>query len=180
MQTSPLHRSIFSVIAAFSFATPMLAHAELFPAGMLGMHLGQTRVEALTALVNAGVTPDLEKAQCSETVPEKNKGVANRICKLTILPGSTYHGLPLNKVSFLLQDEAIVLIGLDAGASAISYSAILSTYRNTLGEPTKETPDARAFWKESASDEEGKKSTQLRIYSDTQNALIVYSFDNVQ
>jgi hypothetical protein len=180
MILSTFRRAIFSAVAALSMSTPLLAHAELFPEGILGMHLGQTRVEALTALVNAGVTPDLEKAQCSENIPEKNKAVANRICKLTIEPGSTYQGLPVNKVSFLFQDEGIVLIGMDVGATALSYPALRSTYGNLLGEPKRETPDTQATWRETAPVEVGKKNTQLRLYADKQNALIVYSFDTVQ
>lgn len=145
----------------------------------MGLKLGQTRVEAMTALVEAGVVPDLEKAQCSDKVPDKNKAVANRICKLTIQPGSQYAGLAIDKVTFFYQDETIVLVGLYVSAPANSYEALRSTFHARWGDAVKETAGASASWKEPAS-LESPRSTQVNLWADTTNAFMVYSYSDVQ
>lgn len=171
--------SIFLVFAALYIASPSLAHAELFPDGLLGMRLGQTRVEALTALVNEGAVPDLEKTQCSGAVPERNRAVANRICKLSIQPGSTYMGLPLNKVSFLFQDEAIVLIGLDVGAAENTFSKLRGAYQARWGEALENAPKKSVRWSAAARPGE-VKGTSVGLFMDTRHAFVVYSFDDVR
>lgn len=171
---------IRAVITAIALSAPAAAQAEMFPEGILGMKLGQTRVEALTALVDAGGVPELEKAQCSDKVPEKNRLVANRICKLTLQPGTIqYQGFSVEKVTFLFQDEAIVLIGVYLSSPAGCFSALRTSYGELWGEPSKETARANASWKETIIGEPEPKA-QVQLFADAANAFVVYSLGTVQ
>lgn len=160
-------------------SVPLAAKAELFAEGLMGVKLRQTRVEAMTALVEAGVVPDLEKAQCSDKVPDKNKTVANRICKLTLQPGSQYAGLALDKVTFLYQDETIVLMGFYVSSPTNSYGALRSTFQARWGDAAKEKEGASAIWQEPAT-AEAPRATQVHLWADTANAFMVYSYADVQ
>jgi hypothetical protein len=179
MKNLQVRPTVLAVTAALLLSAPFAAKAELFSEGLLGLKLGQTRVEAMTTLVNAGVVPDVEKAQCSEKVPEKNKAVANRICKLAIQPGSQYLGLDVEKVTFLYQDEVIVLIGLYVSGAGDSFSALHSTYRARWGAASKEAEGTSASWKEPLT-AEPQGSTLVNLWADTANAFVVYSYSNVQ
>jgi hypothetical protein len=180
MPKSCIARCILPFFAAFLLAIHVQARADFFPEGVLGMKLGQNRVEAVTALVNAGVVPDLDKAQCSENVPEKNKAVADRICKLSIQPGSTYLGHPVNKVSFLFQQEVLVLIGLDVGASENTFAALQSVYQVRWGVAVKAVPDKHASWEVLRIAPEVGKGSYVKLWADTQNAFVVYAYDTVK
>jgi hypothetical protein len=157
---------------------PLAAKADLLPGGLLGVKLGQTRVEAVTALVNTGVVLDVDKAQCSDKVPEKNKGVVDRICKLALLPGSTYLGLPLTKVTFLFKDEAIVLMGLYAGESADTFGALRTSYLAQFGPATKEENSDFLSWVEPATG--AVRKTKVGLWADAPNAFMVYAYEDIR
>lgn len=180
MNRTLFNRAARTLVPTLALVASAAANAEMFPEGILGMKLGQTRIEALTALVEAGGVPELEKAQCSDKVPEKNRLVANRICKLTLQPGtSQYLGLSVAKVTFLFQGEAIVLIGLYLSSPTECFSALRASYGALWGEPSKETASASANWREAVSGA-SEPTAQVQLYADTVNAFVVYSFGNVQ
>jgi hypothetical protein len=177
--TAPSARRLLPLILATCLtALPLVAKADLFPAGLLGVKLGHSRVEAVTALVNAGILLDVEKAQCSDKVPEKNKGLVDRICKLALLPGSTYMGLPLNKVTFLFKDEAIVLMGLYVGESADTFGALHSAYLTQLGPVTKQENPEILSWVEP--DAGPGRKTKVGLWADVPNAFMVYSYEDIR
>lgn len=178
--TSSLTRRLLALcLASFTSTLPLVAKADLFHDGLLGVKLGQTRVEAVTALVNAGAIPDHEKIQCSDKVPEKNKEAADRICKLALMPGATYLGAPLLKVTFLFKDEAIVLVGLYLGESADTFGALRTAYLTELGPVTKEEKTGILSWVERASSIQSRK-TKVGLWADSPNAFMVYSYEELK
>ena len=178
-----MHKSHFSrhwACALLLCGATLPARADLFPEGVLGLRLGQTRPEAITALVKAGVTPDLDNIRCSDQVPERNRAVANRICKMPIRPGSVYLEQPVNKVSLLFQDERIVLIGLDVGSAADSFATLRAEYRARWGEASWDVPGIHIGWKEPSSQAPVEEGTYLRLYADAHNTLFVYAYQSVR
>jgi hypothetical protein len=179
-----MHASLTRRLLPLSFAAslalvPCAANADLLPDGLLGVKLGQSRVEAVTALVNAGVVPDLEKAQCSDKVPEKNKGLVDRICKLAVMPGATYLGLPIAKVTFLFKDEAIVLMGLYLGESADTFGSLRTAYRTQFGPVTKEENPEILSWVEQPAPAVVRK-TKVGLWADVPNAFMVYAYEDIR
>jgi hypothetical protein len=181
MKKSAFRRSRFLLAVSLLLVAP-LPQAALFPDGLLGMRLGQSRVEALTALVAAGAVPDMEKAQCSDKVPEKNRTVANRICKLTLQPGSAYQGLPVNKVTLLLQEESLVLIGVYvAGAPSsgpVAQKMLHQAFESRFGVSGGDSGQGPLRWAESA--EGAEQGTHLQLWNDDPNAFVVYAFEGVR
>lgn len=182
MRTSLTRRLLPLGFASCLATFPLAANADLLPEGLLGVKLGQSRVEAVTALVNAGVVPDLEKAQCSDKVPEKNKGLVDRICKLALVPGATYLGLPLTKVTFLFKDEAIVLMGLYLGESADTFGALRTAYLSQFGPVTKEENPEILSWVESVSASAAglPRKTKVGLWADVPNAFMVYAYEDIR
>lgn len=180
MKKSAFRRSRPLLAAGLLLLVAPLSHAALFPDGVLGMRLGQSRVAALTALVAAGAVPDMEKAQCSDKVPEKNRTVANRICKLTLQPGSTYEGLPVSKVTLLLQEETIVLIGMYvAGTTAPTCQKMLhQAFEARFGDSEGDGGAGPLRWTEPA--DSAERATHLQLWNDEPNAFVVYAFEGVR
>jgi len=180
MKKSHKHRKYLAFVLALALQAPGLAHAELFPEGIFGVKLGQTRAAALEALVGAGVVPDLDKAQCSDKVPERQRAVADRICKLPILPGTEYEGQALAKVSLLLKDDGLVLMGLFVGPGPESHAALLKAYSNKLGEPAPAAEGEPNRWADALSEAPVARLTHLRLWNDAPNAFLAYGFQDVQ
>lgn len=179
MNTSLVSRIRPLILATCLSSVPFAAKADLLPDGLLGVKLGQPRVEAVTALVNAGVVPDSEKAHCSDKVPEKNIGFADRICKLVLQPGSLYQDLPVTKVTFLFKDESLVLMGLYVGESDDTFGKLRNSYLAQFGAITVEESPKILRWVE-APDERFTRKTKVGLWADEPNAFIVYAYEDIR
>lgn len=154
-------------------------HAELLPEGVFGAMLGQPRALALTEMVEAGVQMVVDTLECSENVPARDKEVADRICKMAVAPGSAYETLPVRKVSFLLKDDIVVLIGLEMGTSSDAFSTLSSRIAGRLGPPGTSVAKSRAMWKEFQRADGTDTGTKLSLWADKESALLVYTYQAV-